>query len=141
LFYHGTPTVILKNQLFDPSLAMRHAVEELNAIEVLEHRVKKVMVKYTDGGPDHRTNFITVILADIVQWLVGDFDILVLFRTPAGLSTRHPAEHLISVLNLALYGVTCSRHELHKEKEMILNPLATKSKIREAKGDTVKKLI
>jgi hypothetical protein len=71
-FYHGTPTVILKNQLFEPSSAMRHAVEELNTIEMLEHRVKEIMVKYTDGGPDHRTNFITVIIGDIAQWLFGD---------------------------------------------------------------------
>jgi hypothetical protein len=47
----------------------------------------------------------------------------------------------MSVLNLALYGVACSRHKHREEKEMILNPLATKSKIRDAKGDTVKKLI
>jgi hypothetical protein len=45
------------------------------------------------------------------------------------------------VLNLALYGVACSRHKLSEEKETNLNPLATKFKIRDAKGDTVKKLI
>jgi hypothetical protein len=122
-FYRGTPTVILKNQLFEPSSAMRLAVEGLNTIEMLEHRVQEIMVKYTDGGPDHRANFITVILADIAQWLVSDFDILVPFRTPAGLSIRNPAERQMSVLNLALYGVACSRHKLSKEKETILNPL------------------
>jgi hypothetical protein len=50
-FYCGTPTVILKNQLFEPSSAMRPAVEELNTVEALEHLVKEIMVKYTDGGP------------------------------------------------------------------------------------------
>jgi hypothetical protein len=83
-FYRGTPTVILKSHLFEPSSAMRHAVE-LNTIEMLGHLVKEIMVKYTGGCPDYRTNFITAILADIAQWLVGDFDILVHFRTPAGL--------------------------------------------------------
>jgi hypothetical protein len=47
----------------------------------------------------------------------------------------------MSVLNLALYVVACSRHVLSKEMETILNPLATQSKIRDAKGDTIKKLI
>jgi hypothetical protein len=140
-FYRGTPTVILKNQLFEPSSAMQHAVEDLNTIEMLKNRVKEIMVKYTDGSPDHRTNFITVILAGIAQWLVGDFDILVQFGTPAGLSIRNPAERLMSVLNLALYGVACSHHKLSDEKEKILNPLATKSNIRDTKGDTVKRLI
>jgi hypothetical protein len=64
--------VILQNQLLEPSSAMRPAVEELNAIEMLEHRVKEIMVKYTDGGPDHRANLITVILADMAQLLVRD---------------------------------------------------------------------
>jgi hypothetical protein len=125
--------------LFEPSSAMRYAVEEPNMIEMLEHRAKEIMVKYTDGGPDHRTNLTTVILADIAQWLVGDFDILVHFRTPAGLSIMNPAERLMSVLNLALYGVACSCHKLSEEIETILNPLTTKYKIRDAKGDPVKK--
>jgi hypothetical protein len=140
-FYRGTPTVIFKNQLFEPSSATRHAVEELNTIEMLENSVKEIMVMYTDGGPDHRKTFITVILADMAQWLVDDFDILVHFRTPAGLSIRNPAERLMSVPNMSLYGVVCSRHKLSEENEEILNPLATKSKIRDAEGDTVKKLI
>jgi hypothetical protein len=84
-FYRGTPTVTLRNQLLEPCSAMGHAVEELKAIEMLVHLVKEVMVKYTDGGPDHGTNFITVILADIALCLVGDFDTLVHVRTPAGL--------------------------------------------------------
>jgi hypothetical protein len=108
---------------------------------MLEHRVKDIMVKYTNGGPDHRTNFITVILADIAKWLVGDFDILVHFRTPAGLSIRNPAERLMLVHNLAPHGVACSRYKLSEETESILNALVTMSKIRDAKGDTVKKLI
>jgi hypothetical protein len=66
-FYRGTTTVNFKNQLFEPSSAMRHTVEELNTIKMLEYRVKEIMVKYTDGGPNHRTNFITVILADKAQ--------------------------------------------------------------------------
>jgi hypothetical protein len=47
----------------------------------------------------------------------------------------------MSVLNPALYGMACSRHKLSEDKEMILNPLATKSKIRDAKGDNIKKMI
>jgi hypothetical protein len=140
-FYRGTTTVILKNHLFEPSSAMCHAVEELNTINVLKYRVKEYIVKYKDGGPDQRTNFITVILTDIAQWMVGDFNILVHFRTPAELSIGNPAERLMSVLNLALYGVACSRHKLSEENETILNPLDTKSNIRDAKGDAVKKLI
>jgi hypothetical protein len=47
----------------------------------------------------------------------------------------------MSVLNLSLYGVPFSRHELSEEKEKILNLLATKSKIRGRQGRHSKILI
>jgi hypothetical protein len=46
--------------------------------------IRPIMVMYTDGGPDHRTNFITVILADVVFFIKENLDVLVQMRTPPG---------------------------------------------------------
>jgi hypothetical protein len=82
--------------------------------------MKEIIVTYTDGGPDNRTNVITVILADIAQRLVCAFDIPVQFRTPAGLSIRNPANCLMKMLKLTLYGVACSGHKLSEERRRSL---------------------
>jgi hypothetical protein len=105
-FYRGTPTVILKNQVFEPSSAMpcgRGAQHDRDAGASCEGDHGELHGR----RPRPQENFITVILADIAQWLVGYFDILVYFRTPVGLSIRNLAERLMSVLNLALYGMAC----------------------------------
>jgi hypothetical protein len=84
-FYQGQVRVILKNQLFEPSSAMRHAAEVFKNLNDVDRR-RPIMTLYTDGGPDHRTNFITVIIADLALFLMLNSDMLVHMPTPPGLS-------------------------------------------------------
>jgi hypothetical protein len=69
--------VTLKNQPFEPSRALRHAVEtSQNVIGHQQAPIHPIMVMYTDGGPDHRTHFITVILASVALFIKENLDIL-----------------------------------------------------------------
>jgi hypothetical protein len=66
--WYDAPIVIrtLKNQPFKPSRAMGHSVEtSQNVIGHQQAPIQPIMVIYTDGGPDHRTHFITVILSAV----------------------------------------------------------------------------
>jgi hypothetical protein len=53
----------------------------------------------TDAGPDHCTNFITVILAAVALFIKENLDILVQMRTPPGLSIRNVAERAMPLIN------------------------------------------
>lgn len=130
-WYEGVSTVTIKNSIFEASSAMRHAAEVLKNLPLPELS-KPVYVSYTDGGPDHRTSFISVILAAIAIWRKGDFDIFVHARTPAGLSIRNPAERVMSVLNIALYSYCVVRKELSNAEEKLIKPLNSKKKWRQA---------
>ena len=43
---------------------------------------EEILMLYTDGGPDHRTNFISVQLSIIAIFLQCDLDLVVTARTP-----------------------------------------------------------
>ena len=60
---------------------------------------------YTNGGPDHQVNFLSVQLSCIALFLTHDLDYLVAVRTPPYNSWKNPAEHVMSELNLALQTV------------------------------------
>jgi hypothetical protein len=66
--------------------------------------IQPIMAMYTDGGPDHRTNFITVILAAVALFIKENLDILVQMRTPPGLFIRNVAERAMPIINCGLYG-------------------------------------
>lgn len=56
-FYRGKVHVGIKEHAFKPSFAMRHATE-LDG--VFEDDFKPIIALYTDGGPDHQTNLLSV---------------------------------------------------------------------------------
>jgi hypothetical protein len=60
---------------------------------------------YTDGGPDHRVNYLSVEIALICLFLKEDRDMLVAVRTPPYNSWKDPAERVTSVLNFGAQGV------------------------------------
>ena len=57
LFYRGNVHVGLKDPIFEPSSAARHALELYNII-IKEETNKPYLFLYTDGGPDHQVKFI-----------------------------------------------------------------------------------
>ena len=64
-----------------------------------------ILMVYTDGGPDHRVNFLSVQLWYIAIFLARDLDCLIAVRTPPYNSWKNPAERVMSELNLVLQGV------------------------------------
>ena len=91
-FYKGNVYVGLKDHTFQPSSGIHH-VTELHS--VLAEDRNPVLAMYTDGGPDHRTNFISVQLAIIALFLKEDRDMIVAVRTPPYNSWKNPAERVM----------------------------------------------
>ena len=117
-WYNGSVSVGLKEHTFQPSSAIRH-VTELHS--VLQHDVCPTLALYTDGGPDHRVNYLSVEIALICLFLKEDRDMLVAVRTPPFNSWKDPAERVMSVLNFGAQGVGLMRQELPILQPVIKN--------------------
>ena len=107
-FYNGTVYVAVKDAVFKPSSPCRHAAE-LSAILSQKTEVPPVLILYTDGGPDHRCNYLSVIYSMVSLFIEHDLDALVLGRNAPGHSWHNPAERVMSVLNLGLQSVGIMR--------------------------------
>ena len=110
-WYRGKPHVMLKIAALEPSTALRNARETADIL--IEHygaeNVPPVLFLYTDGGPEHRTNFLSVKIAMIALKKFLNLDLLVAARTAPGHSFRNPAEKINCILNLGLYGIGIMR--------------------------------
>lgn len=63
-FYHGDVHITLKDNIFQPSTPFRHAAETVKIVrsyfsEDDVNANKPIIVRYTDGGPDHRPTLAT----------------------------------------------------------------------------------
>ena len=76
-----------------------------------KEKVPPVLIIYSDGGPEHRTTFLSVKIAMIALSRFLDLDMLLLARTTPGHSWASPAEKINCKLNLGLYGVGAMRRE------------------------------
>ena len=117
-WYHGIPNIYLKLHATEPSTAVRNA-KEIADIIIDHYGGKKELVPpilgiYTDGGPEHSLNFLSVQIAYIaLQWFL-DLDMLIVARTAPGHSFKNPPEKVDCILNLALYGIGCMWKEIHE---------------------------
>ena len=67
-WYRGNLMVSLKITATDPSSALRNAKEIANVLIEkygTKENVPPVLILYTDGGPEHRTTFLSVKIAMI----------------------------------------------------------------------------
>jgi hypothetical protein len=131
-FYDGNVYVSYKDSIFEPSSALRHSLEWLQALEEQYVILPEILLIYTDGGPDHRCTFGSVQIALICLFLHGNFDFLAAVRTAPYQSWTNPAERIMSILNLGLQGVAIQRDKLSPEMENIMGNLKTMEDIREA---------
>ena len=112
-FYRGQPVFILKDSVFQPSSPFRHMAELVRIMKNDEERddVPPVMFFYHDGGPDHRLVYYSVMISYICVFRWLNLDILVAVQTAPYNSWTNPCERLMSILNLALQGVSTRRQE------------------------------
>ncbi len=59
-FYSGSVFITLKDAIFQPSSPLRHCRELLQSLEASHLHLNPILCVYTDGGPDHRSNFLSV---------------------------------------------------------------------------------
>ena len=79
-WYRGQAYVGLKEYCFEPSPPLRHATE---LDQVVRDNPNPILALYTDGGPDHRTNLLSVQFALIRIFLQEDRDMVFAVRTPS----------------------------------------------------------
>ena len=119
-WYDGEVTVCVKDSIFQPSSPTRHAVEMAELIQK-KGSIHPVILIYSDGGPDHRCTYLSVMLTMVYIWLRFDCDLLVLARTPPGNSWKNPAERTMSQLNIALQATGMAREAcVDSDKEKLL---------------------
>ena len=114
-FYNGTVSVVNRDVAFDPSSAKRAASDLISVMDKSSlilpngNYIKPMLALKTDGGPERRTSFVTVRLGNLALFKQLNLDVLIVMRTAAGQSFVNPAEKVMCVLNLGLYGTSFSR--------------------------------
>ena len=94
--------VAVKDSISQPSSALRHATENSHLIG---SSGKAIVASITDRGPSHNC---------------------------PGNSWANPTQRIMSVLNLALSGVSLSREEMSKEKEELIKTPTNMKEMRAA---------
>ena len=133
-FYRGSVHVSLKDPIFEPSSATRHASELYDI--VIKETNKPYLFLYTDGGPDHQVKYIRTQIALISLFLALDLDYLVAVRTPPGHSWKNPVERIMSILNLGLQCVDLMHQEMDIESEEIMSQCNSMNDIRKVAEKT-----
>ena len=83
-WYDGEVFVGIKDAVFEPSSSLRRLSELHDNVLLTRMREKSVLFLYTDGGPDHRSTFVSVQLSLIALFLNLNLDLLCSARTARG---------------------------------------------------------
>ena len=127
-FVRGKVSVTVNDSVFQSSNAFRHAV---SLSRLLHERHVNVLLKYTDGGVDHRNTLEAVKCAAICLFKEHNLDMLVLCRCAPGHSWRNPAERVMSILNLGLQNCSLEREKVNEDDEKLLKKCGSMSEIRQ----------
>jgi hypothetical protein len=105
LVHHGAGTIM--------ALARQHDVEVKQSaayvVEQLATRRRDAVLMVSDGGADHCVSYETVELCLLSVALALGLQFPAALRTCAGQSYTNPAERVMPILNLGLYGVALMR--------------------------------
>ena len=130
-FFQGKPYVALKDKITQPSHALRHSVEISSIYKSITNEIQPIMIIVSDGGPDHRLNFLSVQVALICLFSDLQLDFLVCVRTCPYQSWQNLAERVMSTLNLALQNVSLCRKEMSASNEQLIRNKSTIKDVRE----------
>jgi hypothetical protein len=150
-FHFGKLEVTVKDKIFQPSTANRHATETVKLLrretalgggadpERLddgEHGfvdfAVPILITYSDGGPDHNNTFLSVQLAAVAIFVALDLDMYICARCAPCQSYSNPAERCMSTLNLSLQSVALSRSEMTDHFEVMMKKLNTLNSVRKS---------
>lgn len=102
--------------------------------------MKSILFLYTDGGPDHRTTYISTQLS-LPEY---QLDYLCATRTAPHNSWRNPVEKMMSILNLGFQSIGLMRSETSEPAEAALKNCNSLALLRKAgtpfKDEIVKSL-
>ena len=134
-FYDGNVYVTVKDKIFQQSSPQRHSRETVSIVresysEDGVNSTKPILIRYCDGGPDHRVTYRSVQLCCLVEFIALDLDMIVCARTAPSQSYHNPAERIMSLLNLALQNVALERTSMPPEFEMQAKSLNSLSQVR-----------
>jgi hypothetical protein len=133
-FYQGNVYIHVKDKIFEPSSAMRHAAETVLVLreqsEDLITLEAPILIKYSDGGPDHRTTFATVQVASVAMFVALDLDMLIALRTAPNQSYINPCERMMSTLNMGLQNTALQRDKMIPGYEMRMKSLGSIKAVR-----------
>ena len=134
-FFQGKPFVTLKDKVTQPSHALCHSVELDSILHTHfskdDGSIKPLAIVISDGGRDHRLNFLSVKVALICPFKALDLNCLVCVRTCPNQSWQNMAERVMSTLNLALQNVSLCRKEMSLENEALIRNKTTMKEVRE----------
>ena len=120
----------LKEHCVEPSSPLRHATE---LDQVVRDDPNPYLALYTDGGPDHRTNLLSVQFALICIFLQENRDMVFAVKSPPHNSWKDPAKRVMSVLNLGAQAVGLMRFS--PDIEGVLQSCCGLKKIRSLNED------
>ena len=93
-WYRGHLYIYVKITATEPSSALRNSVEIKNALIKkygTKENIPPIVIIYTNGGPEHRTNFLSVKIAVIALQKLLTSDMIIALRTAPEHSFKNPA--------------------------------------------------
>ena len=119
-FYKGQAHVCLKDAIFQPSHAERHAVEFGQLLAGCPTPYPALFVM-TDGGPDHNCRHLSVQMSWLGFFILSGLDMLVVHRAAPTQSWTNPAERVMGPLNLAMQNMALCRTKMDNDFEAAMH--------------------
>ena len=129
-FYQGKVFISLKDSVLQPSNPLRHMAELQISMASSGSLMKPIEVGMSDGGPDHNVRHGSVKVSLVAHALDVNLDMLVAGITAPGGSWINPAERIMSILNIGLYGVSLARSTMSAEMEKAISSCSSMSDLR-----------
>jgi hypothetical protein len=118
-FVRGQVTTIVNDSVFQTSNPFRHGAALVKVVKMQHSDQKSVLLKFTDGGVDHRNTLESVKCASVCLFQELNLDMLILARCAPGHSFTNPAERIMSLLNLGLQNCATERSSSDVEGETL----------------------
>ena len=119
-WYRGKLYVYIKITTTEHSSVVQNSLEIERALikkSGTKENIHLIIIIYTDGGPEHHTNFLSVKITIILLQESLNSDIIIALRSAPGRSFKNPAEGVNYILNLGLYGMGVMHKNMYQSSE------------------------